>query len=53
MVPGVQGNRFTEEGGGTSFGRTGGFNVHGQRSLQNNFLLDGVDNNAFRQTCRS
>jgi hypothetical protein len=46
MVPGVQGNRFTEEGGGTSFGRTGGFNVHGQRSLQNNFLLDGVDNNS-------
>ncbi|HYN07697.1 MAG TPA: TonB-dependent receptor [Vicinamibacterales bacterium] len=46
MVPGVQGNRFTEEGGGTSFGRTGGVNVHGQRSLQNNFLLDGVDNNS-------
>ncbi|HSD30198.1 MAG TPA: TonB-dependent receptor, partial [Vicinamibacteria bacterium] len=46
LVPGVQGDRFTEEGGGTSFGRTGGVNVHGSRSLQNNFLLDGVDNNS-------
>jgi hypothetical protein len=46
LVPGVQGDRFTEEGGGTSFGRTGGVNVHGNRSLQNNFLLDGVDNNS-------
>ncbi len=46
MIPGVQANRFTEEGGGTSGGRTGGANVHGQRSLQNNFLLDGVDNNS-------
>jgi carboxypeptidase family protein/TonB-dependent receptor-like protein len=45
LVAGVQGDRFTEEGGGTSFGRTGGVNVHGNRSLQNNFLLDGVDNN--------
>ena len=46
LVPGVQGDRFTEQGGGTSFGRTGGINVHGARSLQNNFLLDGVDNNS-------
>jgi Carboxypeptidase regulatory-like domain/TonB dependent receptor/TonB-dependent Receptor Plug Domain len=46
LVPGVQGDRFTEQGGGTSFGRTGGVNVHGSRSLQNNFLLDGVDNNS-------
>jgi carboxypeptidase family protein/TonB-dependent receptor-like protein len=46
LVPGAQGDRFTEEGGGTSFGRTGGVNVHGARSLQNNFLLDGVDNNS-------
>jgi hypothetical protein len=46
LVPGVQGDRFTEEGGGTSFGRTGGVNVHGSRSLSNNFLLDGVDNNS-------
>jgi hypothetical protein len=49
LVPGVQGDRFTEEGGGTSFGRTGGVNVHGTRSLQNNFLLDGVDNNSISE----
>ena len=35
--------------GGTSFGRTGGVNVHGQRSLQNNFTLDGVDNNTISE----
>ena len=46
LVPGVQGDRFTEEGGGTAAGRTGGVNVHGNRSLQNNYLLDGVDNNS-------
>src|SRR5262249_12601977 len=46
LVPGVQGDRFTEQGGGTSFGRTGGVNVHGVRAIQNNFLLDGVDNNS-------
>ena len=46
MVPGVQGDRYSEEGGATANGRTGGVNVHGNRSLQNNFLLDGVDNNS-------
>ncbi|MPY88362.1 MAG: TonB-dependent receptor plug domain-containing protein [Luteitalea sp.] len=46
LVPGVQGDRYTEESGGTSTGRTGGVSVHGNRSLQNNFLLDGVDNNS-------
>ena len=46
-VPGVQGDRYTEQAGGTSAGRTGGVSVHGNRSLQNNFLLDGVDNNSF------
>ena len=49
LVPGVQGDRFTEQGGGTSFGRTGGVNVHGTRSLQNNFTLDGVDNNSISE----
>ena len=49
LVPGVQGDRYTEQGGGTSFGRTGGINVHGARSLQNNFLLDGVDNNSISE----
>jgi hypothetical protein len=49
LVPGVQGDRFTEQGGGTSFGRTGGVNVHGVRAIQNNFLLDGVDNNSISE----
>jgi outer membrane receptor protein involved in Fe transport len=47
MVPGVQSDRYTEQAGGTSAGRTGGISVHGNRSLQNNFLLDGVANNSF------
>ncbi len=45
-IPGVQGDRFTEQTGTTNAGRTGGVSVHGNRSLQNNFLLDGVDNNS-------
>jgi outer membrane receptor protein involved in Fe transport len=48
-VPGVAGDRYTEQGGSTAAGRTGGVNVHGVRSLQNNFLLDGVDNNTFSE----
>lgn len=47
LVPGVQSDRYTEQAGGTSSGRTGGISVHGNRSLQNNFLLDGVANNSF------
>ena len=47
LVPGVQSDRYTEQAGGTSAGRTGGVSVHGNRSLQNNFLLDGVANNSF------
>ncbi len=42
---GLQVSRYTEQGGATSAGRQGGFNVHGVSSLQNNFILDGVDNN--------
>src|SRR5262245_23188456 len=49
LVPGVQGDRFTEESGGSAAGRTGGVNVHGNRSLQNNFMLDGVDNNSISE----
>jgi carboxypeptidase family protein/TonB-dependent receptor-like protein len=45
-LPGVQGDRYTEQTGTTNAGRTGGVSVHGNRSLQNNFLLDGVDNNS-------
>ena len=46
LVPGVQGDRYTEQGGGTSFGRTGGINVHGARALQNNFLQQYVTSSA-------
>lgn len=46
QIAGVQSDRYTEESGGTAAGRTGGANVHGARSLQNNFVLDGVDNNS-------
>jgi hypothetical protein len=49
LVPGVQSDRYTEESGGTANGRTGGVNVHGVRSLQNNFVLDGVDNNSISE----
>ncbi len=45
-LPGVQGDRYTEQTGTTNAGRTGGISIHGNRSLQNNFLLDGVDNNS-------
>jgi outer membrane receptor protein involved in Fe transport len=45
-LPGVQGDRYTEQTGTTNAGRTGGVSIHGNRSLQNNFLLDGVDNNS-------
>lgn len=44
LVAGVQGDRYTEEFGGTTAGRTGGVNIHGNRQLYTNFLLDGVDN---------
>src|SRR5262249_41687638 len=49
LVAGVQADRYTEESGGTANGRTGGANVHGIRSLQNNFVLDGVDNNSISE----
>src|SRR5205823_13093587 len=45
----VQGDRYTEQAGSTAAGRTGGVNVHGVRSLQNNFLLDGLDNNSISE----
>jgi len=49
LVAGVQGQRYTDQGGSTSAGRTGGFNVHGVRQLQNNFILDGLDNNSISE----
>src|SRR5438876_4318916 len=49
LAPGVQGDRYTEQAGRTAAGRTGGVNVHGMRSLANNFLLDGLDNNSISE----
>lgn len=49
VVPGVQISRFTQQSGATSAGRVGDFNVNGIHSLQNNFLLDGIDNNTFSE----
>lgn len=45
LSSGVTGDRYTEQSSATSSGRTAIVDVHGVRSLQNNFLLDGVDNN--------
>ncbi|MGI8884289.1 MAG: carboxypeptidase regulatory-like domain-containing protein, partial [Pyrinomonadaceae bacterium] len=46
QVAGVQNDPYTEQGGGTAAGRTGSANIHGARSLHNNFILDGQDNNS-------
>jgi hypothetical protein len=48
-VPGVQISRYTQQSGNTAAGRTGDFNVNGVHSLQNNFILDGIDNNTFSE----
>jgi len=48
-VPGVQIARYTQQSGATSAGRVGDFNVNGIHSLQNNFILDGIDNNTFSE----
>lgn len=48
-VPGVQISRYTEQAGNSASGRTGDFNVNGVHSLQNNFILDGIDNNTFSE----
>ncbi len=49
QVAGVQNEPYTEQGGGTAAGRTGSANIHGARSLQNNFILDGQDNNTISE----
>ena len=49
QVAGVQNEPYTEQGGGTASGRTGSANIHGARSLQNNFILDGQDNNTISE----
>ncbi len=52
FVPGVQISRYTQQSGATSAGRTGDFNVNGIHSLQNNFILDGIDNNTFSENAQ-
>lgn len=49
QVAGTQADPYTEQSGGTAAGRTGGVNVHGVRSLNNNFILDGQDNNTISE----
>lgn len=44
LAPGVRESSFNGIG---SPGREGSFNVNGLRSTVNNFLLDGIDNNAY------
>ncbi|WP_263384329.1 TonB-dependent receptor [Granulicella arctica] len=44
LVPGVRRNALES---GSDSSRDASFNVNGQRSEFNNFLLDGVDNNAY------
>jgi hypothetical protein len=44
LTPGV---RESSQNGITTAGREAAFNVNGLRNTMNNFLLDGVDNNAY------
>ena len=44
LIPGVRRNTLEN---GTDSSRDASFNVNGQRSEFNNFLLDGLDNNAY------
>ncbi|HXG85074.1 MAG TPA: TonB-dependent receptor [Pyrinomonadaceae bacterium] len=46
QVAGTQADPYTEQTGGTTSGRTGAVNIHGVSSLNNNFILDGQDNNS-------
>lgn len=49
QVAGTQADPYTEQNGGTTSGRTGAVNIHGVRSLNNNFILDGQDNNTISE----
>ncbi|HYZ84690.1 MAG TPA: TonB-dependent receptor [Bryobacteraceae bacterium] len=44
-LPGIQGYRYTEQAGTVNQNKQGRFAVHGVRMTQNNWVLDGVDNN--------
>jgi hypothetical protein len=49
LVPGVQMQRFTQQSGSSVSGSTGLFVVHGVGDEQNNYILDGIDNNTFSE----
>jgi hypothetical protein len=49
LAPGVRESQFSNQGA-IVFRREGSFNVNGLRSVYNNFLLDGIDNNFYGTT---
>jgi hypothetical protein len=49
LVPGVQMQRFTQQSGSSTSGSTGLFTIHGIGNQQNNYILDGIDNNTFSE----
>jgi hypothetical protein len=49
LVPGVQMQRFTQQSGSSVSGSTGLFVIHGVGDEQNNYILDGIDNNTFSE----
>src|ERR1700723_190039 len=49
LIPGVQMQRFTEESGSSVSGSTGLFVIHGIGDEQNDYILDGIDNNTFSE----
>lgn len=49
LVPGVRQSQVGNQGD-ISFRREGAYNVNGLRSVYNNFLLDGIDNNFYGTT---
>jgi hypothetical protein len=53
LVPGVQGDRFTEQGGGTSFGRTGGSTCTARARCSRTSSSTAWTTTASRRTCRS
>ncbi len=49
LIPGVQMQRFTQQSGSSVSGSTGLFVIHGIGDEQNDYILDGIDNNTFSE----
>lgn len=49
LVPGVQMQQFTQQSGSSVSGSTGLFTVNGLNDEQNDYILDGIDNNTFSE----